>query len=80
MIKKLALPIIGDGGKVVKPVEISIVKVPAGTKVRKSVARPQDWPGQKHQPEGSIQFEIRENQAIPKSWFKPMGNVSDYLN
>lgn len=50
MIKKLALPILDNSGSVVKPTKISIVKVPAGTKVRKSVARPQDWPGQGHQP------------------------------
>jgi len=80
MIKKLALPILGDGGKVIKPVEISIVKIPVNTKVRKSVARPQDWPGQGHQPGGAVQFEIRENSSIPPEWFKPMGNVSDYLN
>jgi hypothetical protein len=59
---------------------MSIVKLPFGTKVRQSVARPQDWPGQGHQPGGAMQFEIRDNSAIPKSWFKPMGNVSDYLN
>lgn len=80
MIKKLAVPILDKTGSVVKPVEISIVKLPVGTKVRQSVARPQDWPGQAHQPGGAVQFEIREQQAIPKSWFKPMGNVSDYLN
>ena len=80
MIKKLALPILGDGGKIVKPVEISIVKLPAGTKIRQSVARPQDWPGQGHQPGGAIQFEITENSSIPPEWFKPMGKVSDYLN
>ena len=80
MIKKLALPILDNSGNIVKPTQISIVKVPAGTKVRKSVARPQDWPGQGHQSGGSIQFEIRDNPAIPRSWFKPMGSVSDYLN
>ncbi len=79
MIKKLALPIIGDGGKLVKPVEISIVKVPVGTKVRKSVARPQDWPGQGHQPGGSVQFEIRDQKA-KIDWFKSLGNISDYIN
>jgi len=80
MIKKLALPILDNSGNIIKPTEISIVKVPAGTKVRKSVARAQDWPGQGHQPGGSVQFEIRDNSAIPQSWFKPMGNISDYLN
>ena len=67
-------------GQVVKPVEISIVKLPVGTKVRKSVARPQDWPGQAHQPGGAIQFEIRDNPKIDEFWFKPMGKISDYLN
>ena len=80
MIKKLALPILNNTGQVVKPVEISIVKLPVGTKVRKSVARPQDWPGQAHQPGGAIQFEIRDNPKIDEFWFKPMGKISDYLN
>ena len=80
MIKKLALPILDNTGKIIKPVEMSIVKLPVGTKVRQSVARPQDWPGQGHQPGGAVQFEIRENPSIPPEWFKPMGKVSDYLN
>jgi hypothetical protein len=80
MINKLALPILDNSGNIVKAAQISIVKVPAGTKVRKSVARPQDWPGQAHQPGGAVQFEIRNNPAIPQSWFRPMGDVSDYLN
>lgn len=53
--------------------------VTVGTKIRRSVARPQDWPGQGHQPGGSVQFEIRE-QSAKIEWFKSMGNVSDYLN
>ena len=80
MINKLSLPIIDNSGNVVKPSQISIVKVPAGTKIRKSIARPQDWPGQGHQSGGSIQYEIRDNPAIPQSWFKSIGNLSDYLN
>lgn len=79
MIKRLALPIIDNSGNIVKPAQISIVKVPAGIKVRKSVARPQDWPRQGHQPGGSVQFEIREQRAKIE-WFKSMGNGSDYLN
>lgn len=79
MIKKLALPILDNTGNIVKPIEISIVKLPVGTKVRQSVARPQDWPGQGHQPGGAIQFEIREQQAKIE-WFKKIGNLSDYLN
>jgi hypothetical protein len=37
-------------------------------------------PGLAHQPGGAVQFEIRENPVMPKSWFKPLGNISDYLN
>lgn len=79
MIKKLALPILDNSGNVIKPTQISIVKVPTGTKVRKSVARPQDWPGQGHQPGGATQFEIRDQRAKIE-WFKKIGSVSDYLN
>ncbi|EKT3958615.1 hypothetical protein NTJ28_002631 [Flavobacterium psychrophilum] len=75
----MALPILDNTGNIVKPIEISIVKLPVGTKVRQSVARPQDWPGQGHQPGGAIQFEIREQQAKIE-WFKKIGNLSDYLN
>lgn len=79
MIQKLALPILDDTGNIIRPTQISIVKVPAGTKVRKSIARPQDWPGQGHQPGGSIQFEIRDQRA-EREWFKSIGNVNDYIN
>ena len=79
MIKKLALPILDNTGSIVKPTQISIVKVPVGTKVRKSVARPQDWPGQGHLPGGAVQFEIRDQRAKIE-WFKKIGNVNDYLN
>ena len=79
MIKKLALPILDNNGNIVIPSQISLVKIPIGTKIRKSVVRPQDWPGQAHQPGGAIQFEIRDYQTIPKNWFKPIGNISDYL-
>ena len=66
MINKLALPILDDAGNVIKPTELSLVKLPSGTKVRKSIARPQDWPGLGHQSGGSIQYEIIDNQVIPK--------------
>jgi len=79
MISKLALPILGDGGKIIKPTELSIVKLPVGTKIRRSIARPQDWPGLGHQSGGAVQFEIRDNLNIPPDWFKNIGKISDYL-
>ena len=80
-INKTALPIVEYGsGNLVKPTNLSIVKIPKGTVVRKSVARPQDWGGQGHLPGGSIQYEIRSfDYNTMKEWYKDLGNINEYL-
>ena len=57
-IKKTALPVVDEYGGLVKPNKMVIVRIPKGTVVRKSIARPQDWGGQGHLPGGAIQYEI----------------------
>jgi hypothetical protein len=79
MVKKLALPVVEDGGSVINPTKLSFARLPIGTKIRKSVARPQDWPGYGHLPGGAVQFEILENTNIPRSWFTPIDDLTNYL-
>jgi hypothetical protein len=76
LIKKLALPVLDNSGNFITQ-KISFAKIPAGVKVRKSVVRPQDWPGQGHQPGGATQFEIIEQRAT-ETWFKELGNLSEF--
>ena len=76
LIKKLALPVLDNSGNLITQ-KISFAKIPAGVKVRKSVVRPQDWPGQGHQPGGATQFEIIEQRAT-ETWFKELGNLSEF--
>jgi hypothetical protein len=80
-INKTALPIVESGtGNLVRPTNVSIVKIPQGTVIRKSVARPQDWGGQGHLSGGNLQYEIRNfNYNMMKEWYKDLGNISDYL-
>ena len=76
LINKLALPVLDNSGNFITQ-KISFAKIPAGVKVRKSVVRPQDWPGQGHQPGGATQFEIIEQRAT-ETWFKELGNLSEF--
>ncbi len=78
IVKKLALPVVGDGGTLTTPTKLSFAKLPVGTKIRKSIARPQDWPGYGHLPGGAVQFEIIENSNIPRGWFTPIDDLSNY--
>jgi hypothetical protein len=80
-INKTALPIVESGtGNLLNPTNLSIVKVPKGAIVRKSVARPQDWGGQGHLPGGSIQYEIRNfDYNVMQEWYKDMGNINNFL-
>lgn len=63
-----------------KPDKMTIVKVPSGTTIRKSVARPQDWGGQGHLSGGATQFEIITfNWQTMGNWYKDMGAISDFI-
>jgi len=73
LIDELALP--------VNPTEISIVKIPEGTIIRKSVAGYQQWPGMPYQNGGGVQYEILNTDLRNHmSWFRSMGGIIDYLN
>jgi hypothetical protein len=79
-IKKTALPVVDDYGNVLKPDKMVTVKVPSGTTIRKSVARPQDWGGQGHLPGGATQYEIINfNWQTMSNWYKDMGAISDFI-
>jgi hypothetical protein len=79
-IKKTALPVVDDYGNVLKSDKMVIVKVPSGTTIRKSVARPQDWGGQGHLPGGATQYEIINfNWQTMSNWYKDMGAISDFI-
>ena len=79
-IYKTALPIlkrVNDEAIVIKPTKVSLVKVPEGTTIRQSVARPQDWPGQGHTAGGAAQFEIRGDYE--EDWYQIIGNFNDLI-
>ena len=79
-VSKTALPIVENNGSIVKPTDFTLVKVPKGTKIRKSVARPQDLGLQGHLPGGATQYEIRDfDYNIMGNWFKPMGNINNFI-
>ncbi|WP_411029861.1 hypothetical protein [Spongiimicrobium sp. 3-5] len=63
-----------------EPTRIAIVEVPKSTGLRKSIAGSQEWPNGLKQIGGAIQFEIRNIDLRTKeNWFRPMGDLSDYL-
>ena len=80
-INKTALPVVDEFGSLLKPDKLLLVKVPAGTTIRKSVARPQDWGGQGHLPGGATQFEIIDfDWQYMGDWFKDMGSFNEFIN
>ena len=80
-INKTALPVVDEFGSVLKPDKLVLVKVPAGTTIRKSVARPQDWGGQGHLPGGATQFEIINfDWQKMDDWYKDMGSFNEFIN
>ncbi|OWW26506.1 hypothetical protein B4Q04_02130 [Zobellia sp. OII3] len=80
-INKTALPVVDEFGSIQKPDKLVLVKVPAGTTIRKSVARPQDWGGQGHLSGGATQFEIINfDWQYMGDWFKNMGNINQFIN
>ena len=80
LVKKTALPLVDQKGNIIFPNKLALVRVPKGTTIRKSVARPQDWGGQGHLPGGSIQFEIRDfNWKTMENWFKPIGKIEQFI-
>ena len=80
LVKKTALPLVDQKGNIIFPNKLALVRVPKGTTIRKSVARPQDWGGQGHLPGGAIQFEIRDfNWKTMENWFKPIGKIEQFI-
>ena len=80
LVKKTALPLVDQKGNIIFPNKLALVRVPKGTTIRKSVARPQDWGGQGHLPGGAIQFEIRDfNWKTMEKWFKPIGKIEQFI-
>ena len=80
LVKKTALPLVDQKGNIIFPNKLALVRVPKGTTIRKSVARPQDWGGQGYLPEGAIQFEIRDfNWKTMENWFKPIGKIEQFI-
>ena len=80
LVKKTALPLVDQKGNIIFPNKLALVRVPKGTTIRKSVARPQDWEGQGHLPGGAIQFEIRDfNWKTMENWFKPIGKIEQFI-
>lgn len=69
--KKTALPLVDQKGNIIFFNKLALVRVPKGTTIRKSVARPQDWGGQGHLPGGAIQFErcTKRNCTTRKSLY-----------
>ncbi len=79
-VRKTALPVIDDFGSVMKPNKMVLVKVPKGSVVRKSVARPQDWAGQGHLPGGATQYEILNfDWQKMENWFKDIGDIIEFF-
>ena len=80
LVKKTALPLIDNSGKIVYPDKLTLVRVPKGTTIRKSIARPQDWGGQGHLPGGAIQYEIRDfDWKTMGDWFQELGPINNYI-
>jgi hypothetical protein len=80
-INKTALPVVDEFGSILKPDKLVLVKMPAETTIRKSVARPQDWGGQGHLSGGATQFEIIDfDWQNMEDWFKDMGNFNEFIN
>ena len=80
LVKKTALPLIDNSGKIVYPDKLTLVRVPKGTTIRKSIARPQDWGGQGHLPGGAIQYEIRDfDWKTMGDWFQELGLINNYI-
>ena len=72
--------IIDNSGKIVYPDKLTLVRVPKGTTIRKSIARPQDWGGQGHLPGGAIQYEIRDfDWKTMGDWFQELGLINNYI-
>ena len=80
LVKKTALPLIDNSGKIVYPDKLTLVRVPKGTTIRKSIARPQDWGGQGYLPGGAIQYEIRDfDWKTMGDWFQELGPINNYI-
>ena len=80
LVKKTALPLIDNSGKIVYTDKLTLVRVPKGTTIRKSIARPQDWGGQGHLPGGAIQYEIRDfDWKTMGDWFQELGPINNYI-
>ncbi|WOC40020.1 hypothetical protein [Polaribacter sp. HL-MS24] len=69
MTEKLALP--GE------PTHFSLVEVPKGTSLHKSVAGPQYWKAvNKNRSGGAVQYEVLGyGSSPPKEWFKEVGEI-----
>jgi hypothetical protein len=80
-IKKTALPVVEEySGVVAKPTNVVLIKIPAGKKIRKSIARPQDFGGYGHLPGGATQYEILDFEfETMKNWFKDIGSINEYI-
>ncbi|MFK8264885.1 hypothetical protein [Capnocytophaga cynodegmi] len=80
LVKKTALPLIDNSGKIIYPDKLTLVRVPKGTTIRRSIARPQDWGGQGHLPGGAIQYEIRDfDWKTMGDWFQELGPINNYI-
>lgn len=79
-IKRTALPVIESTGDLSKPSKVVLIKIPSGTKIRKSIARPQDWGGYGHLPGGATQYEILDFEfESMRNWFKDIGNINEFI-
>ena len=80
-INQTALPIVDEYGGLVKPDKLLLVKVPPGTIIRKSVARPQDWGGQGHLSGGATQYEIINfSKEEMENFFEDIGDINEFIN
>jgi hypothetical protein len=70
-MEKLALP--------TKPTRVSLVEIPANTKLRKSIAGSQEWSNGLKQSGGGMQYELNTVGKPPIEWFEDMISMDDFL-